>query len=187
MSDGVPETPMRFTADAQSSPVQEPTSATIKDNTRQTLNPETHPFIPSVRNQEDIRQNVNMRKQKYDAGETENQNSSCNDDKHLLRDMAEMVARSKLPACEPGKYAGDKTEYVSWKNSMKSFIENKLSDLAEKISYLKAYTVPGSPARNVIAGYLNLSSQASLNSAWEKLDKIFGNPVHVSYARVAVG
>ena len=57
-----------------------------------------------------------------------------------------MVARSKLLACEPGKYAGDKTEYVSWKNSMKSFIENKLSDLAEKISYLKVYTVPGSPA-----------------------------------------
>ena len=60
MSDGVPETPMRFTTDAQSSPVQEPTSATIKENTRQTLNPETHPFIPSVRNQEDIGQNVNM-------------------------------------------------------------------------------------------------------------------------------
>ena len=46
MSDGVPETPMRFTADAQSSPVQEPTSATIKDNTRQTRNPETVRHIP---------------------------------------------------------------------------------------------------------------------------------------------
>ena len=28
------------------------------------------------------------------------------------------------------------------------------------------------------------SSQASLNSAWEKLDKIFGNPVHVSKAHI---
>ena len=63
----------------------------------------------------------------------------------MLREaLVDSMTLSRLPAPEPCVYTGDTLQYMRWKTSFKTLIENKGLSSAEKMFYLQRYL--GGPA-----------------------------------------
>ena len=75
----------------------------------------------------------------------------------------------KLPAPEPGVFAGDVTKFEEWLMSFELLIEGRGINEAERIHYLKRYL--GGSAREAIEGYALLPSDEAYREAKAQLNK----------------
>lgn len=112
--------------------------------------------------------------------------AASNSSEHIdpQHEIIAMLARSTLPECEPDKFHDDKTQYYAWKSQMFSFIFSKLTKASDKLVYTERYTSEKSLARSVVAAYVKQGTQLAFESAWKRLDQVFGNPTYVCKAHM---
>jgi len=95
----------------------------------------------------------------------------------LVAALANAMDRNRLPVPTPKLFSGSPIEYVSFKRSFKTLIENKGISAEEKIYYLQQYVV--GDARESIAGCLYGTNEEDYQRAWQTLEKRFGHPFKV--------
>jgi hypothetical protein len=94
--------------------------------------------------------------------------------------LANAVDRNRLPIPTPKVYTGNPMDFVAFKKSFKTLIENKGISAEEKIYYLMQYVT--GDAREAISGCLYGSEEADYQHAWETLEKRFGHPFKIQEA-----
>ena len=71
-------------------------------------------------------------------------------------------------------------EYVGFRQSFKTLIENKGTSAEEKIYYLQQYVA--GDAKEAIAGCFCGTNEEDYQHAWEMLEKRFGHPFKIQEA-----
>lgn len=98
----------------------------------------------------------------------------------FAKSLAEQVNLSRLPTPEPGTFAGDPLIFPSWMCAFETLIERRNIPSQERIHYLKRY-VAGS-VKELIEGYLLLSSDDAYEEAKMALNKRYGDPFVIANA-----
>ena len=99
----------------------------------------------------------------------------------VLREaLVDSMTLSRLPVPEPCVYTGDTLQYVRWKTSFKTLIENKGLSSAEKMFYLQRYL--GGPALKAVEGFFYNTTEESYTGAWKTLDERYGHHFKVQEA-----
>jgi hypothetical protein len=88
--------------------------------------------------------------------------------------LANAVDRNRLPIPTPKVYTGNPMDFVAFKKSFKTLIENKGISAEEKIYYLMQYVT--GDAREAISGCLYGSEEADYQHAWETLENTVWSP-----------
>lgn len=114
------------------------------------------------------------------VNETPVGNSARSDVSEITKTFAEQLQLSRLPPPEPGIFAGDPLKYPAWKSAFEILIESKQVPNCERLYYLKRYV--SGQVRDVIDGYLLLSSADAYNDARKLLDERYGNPFTIACA-----
>ncbi len=94
--------------------------------------------------------------------------------------LANAVDRNRLPIPTPKVYTGNPMDFVAFKKSFKTLIENKGISAEEKIYYLMQYVT--GDAREAISGCLYGTEEADYQHAWNTLEKRFGHPFKIQEA-----
>ncbi|PIK33816.1 hypothetical protein BSL78_29367 [Apostichopus japonicus] len=98
----------------------------------------------------------------------------------LAQALTSAMDRSRLPVPTPKAFSGNPIEFVTFKRSFKTLIENKGTRAEEKIYYLQQYVT--GEARESIAGCFYGSNESDYQRAWETLEKRYGHPFKVQEA-----
>ncbi|KAK0146795.1 hypothetical protein N1851_013915 [Merluccius polli] len=99
------------------------------------------------------------------------QNSS---DVALISALAEAISASRLPTPEPAVFTGDPLKFNDWRLSFVTLIDRKNIPKNEKLYYLRQYL--GGTAKKAVEGFFLLGTEAAYDSAWQLLEKRFGDP-----------
>ncbi|KAM7380993.1 hypothetical protein PAMP_004254 [Pampus punctatissimus] len=99
------------------------------------------------------------------------QNSS---DVTLVSALAEAISASRLPTPEPAVFTGDPLKFNDWRLSFVTLIDRKNIPKNEKLYYLRQYL--GGAAKKAVEGFFILGTEAAYDSAWQLLEKRFGDP-----------
>ena len=94
--------------------------------------------------------------------------------------LANAMDRSRLPVPTPSVFSGNPMEFVSFKRSFKTLIEDKGITAEEKIYHLQQY-VTGA-ARNAIEGCFYCTTQEDYDKAWNTLENRYGHPFKIQEA-----
>ncbi len=94
--------------------------------------------------------------------------------------LLDSITLSRLPAPEPSVYTGDTLQYVRWKTSFKTLIDNKGLSSAERLFYLQRYL--GGPALKAVEGFFYNTTEESYAGAWKILDERYGHHFKVQEA-----
>lgn len=84
---------------------------------------------------------------------------------------------NRLPTSEPTVFSGNTIHFNEWKESFLSLINKEAISDAEKLCYLKKYVI--GPAYACLEGPFNRNDGETYRDAWEKLNKLYGQPVVV--------
>ena len=85
-----------------------------------------------------------------------------------------------LPVNEPPVFSGDYFEYPAFVTAFDSIISNNVPSNRDQLLFLNKYTK--GKAKDVVKGYLAISSDSAYEKARKMLDHRFGNPIHVAEA-----
>ena len=99
---------------------------------------------------------------------------------NIARALADALDKGRLPVPTPKIFAGDPMEFVGFKRSFKTLIENKGISAEEKIYYLQQYVT--GEARDAIAGCFYGTNEADYQHAWKILENRFGHPFKIQEA-----
>jgi len=94
--------------------------------------------------------------------------------------LADAIDKNRLPVPTPKVFSGDPMEFVGFKRSFKTLIENKGISAEERIYYLQQYV--SGDAKNAIAGCFYGTNESDYQHAWETLEKRFGHPFKIQEA-----
>ncbi|XP_062248605.1 uncharacterized protein LOC133957162 [Platichthys flesus] len=92
----------------------------------------------------------------------------------LVNMLAEAISANRLPTPEPALFIGDPLKYKDWKLSFETLINRKNIPKNEKLYYLRKYL--GGAAKKAVEGFFLLGTEVAYDSAWQLLDKRFGDP-----------
>lgn len=98
----------------------------------------------------------------------------------LATALANAMDRNRLPVPVPKVFSGNPIEFVSFKRSFKTLIENKGINAEEKIYYLQQYV--SVEAREATAGSFYGTNEVDYEQAWSTLEKRFGHPFRIQDA-----
>ena len=98
----------------------------------------------------------------------------------LVGALSAAMDRNRLPVPTPRIFTGDPMEFVGFKRSFKTLIENKGISAEEKIYYLQQY-VSGN-AKDAIAGCFYGTNESDYKHAWDLLEKRFGHSFKIQEA-----
>ncbi|XP_070549314.1 uncharacterized protein [Ptychodera flava] len=102
--------------------------------------------------------------------------SQNNNNMQPLTEMAQMMARQRLPLQQPITFGGDQTMYMSWKRSFEATVTTACIQTSEKLDFLHKYT-QGDPQKIVedhLQRYVD-DPDESYREAWIELGDRFGN------------
>ncbi|XP_077977489.1 uncharacterized protein LOC144433051 [Glandiceps talaboti] len=108
------------------------------------------------------------------------QTSAPDDTLSITRALQDSLTMSRLPTPEPFVFSGDPLQYVQWKTSFKTLIDNRNISSAEKMYYLKRYL--GGTASKAVEGFFYSTSEESYKGAWKLLEERYGHPFRVQKA-----
>ncbi|XP_077978095.1 uncharacterized protein LOC144433628 [Glandiceps talaboti] len=103
-----------------------------------------------------------------------------NDTISLTRALQDSLSMSRLPMPEPSVFMGDPLQYVQWKTSFKTLIENKGITAAEKMYYLRRYL--SGDALKAVGGFFYSNSEDSYRGTWNLLEERYGHPLIIQRA-----
>ena len=106
--------------------------------------------------------------------------AASGDAANIARALADALDKGRLPVPTPKIFAGDPMEFVGFRRSFKTLIENKGISAEEKIYYLQQYVT--SEAKDAIAGCFYGTNEADYQHAWEILQNRFGHPFKIQEA-----
>lgn len=98
----------------------------------------------------------------------------------LAQALASAMDRNRLPVPTPKVFSGNPMDFVSFKRSFATLIENKGISAEEKIYYLQQYV--SGEAKESIAGCFYGRSESDYQRAWEILDRRYGHPFKIGEA-----
>lgn len=98
----------------------------------------------------------------------------------LAQAFHDSIALNRLPMPEPFVFNGDPIQYLEWKASFVSLIDQKGISSADKLYYLKRYV--GGPARKTLDGAFFRSDDEAYKDAWNKLNHRYGQPFVIQRA-----
>ncbi|XP_076857249.1 uncharacterized protein LOC143511529 [Brachyhypopomus gauderio] len=98
----------------------------------------------------------------------------------LAQALQDSIALNRLPVPEPFVFTGDPMQFVEWKNSFMSLIDQKSASFADKLYYLKRFV--GGPARKTLDGTFYRNDAEAYQDAWSKLDRRYGQPFIIQRA-----
>ena len=98
----------------------------------------------------------------------------------LARALANAMDRNRLPVPTPTVFNGNPLDFLSFKKSFKTLIEDKGITAEEKIYYLQQYVT--GPAKNAIEGCFYGTTEADYIRAWETLESRYGHPFKIQKA-----
>ena len=87
--------------------------------------------------------------------------------------IAHALDKSRLPVPTPKVFSGKPLEYVHFRRSFKTLIENKAATAEEKIYYLQQYLT--GEAKDAVSGCLYGTEEEDYHRAWQILERRFGN------------
>lgn len=116
------------------------------------------------------------------ANDTNPLSNTANTDclQELFGALVNQVNLNRLPPPEPGIFDGDPLLYASWKAAYLTLIGSQNISCAEKIYYLKKYL--SKTVASTVQGFLTLANEDAYESAWERLDKRYGNSFVIANA-----
>ncbi|XP_028316746.1 uncharacterized protein LOC114471941 [Gouania willdenowi] len=129
------------------------------NSTMQTLNPSSPPFIA---------QSQTATNQALPTSPSIQNNSD------FVSMLAEAITANRLPTPEPAVFSGDPLTFKDWQLSFETLIDRKAIPQKEKLYYLRKY-VDGA-AKKTIEGFFLLGTDVAYDSAWQLLEKRFGDP-----------
>lgn len=88
--------------------------------------------------------------------------------------LAEAISANRLPTPEPALFTGDPLKFKDWRLSFDTLIDRKNIPKNEKLYYLRKYL--GGAAKKAVEGFFLLGTEAAYDSAWQVLEKRFGDP-----------
>ena len=94
--------------------------------------------------------------------------------------LADAIDKNRLPVPTPKVFSGNPMEFIGFKRSFKTLIENKGVSAEEKIYYLQQYVA--GDARDAIAGCFYGTNESDYQHAWETLERRFGHPFKIQEA-----
>lgn len=92
----------------------------------------------------------------------------------LVNMLAEAISANHLPTPEPALFTGDPLKFKDWQLSFETLIDMKNIPKNEKLYYLRKYL--GGAAKKAVEGFFLLGTEAAYDSAWQLLQKRFGDP-----------
>lgn len=92
----------------------------------------------------------------------------------LVNVLVEAISANRLPTPEPVIFTGDPLKFKDWRLSFETLIDRKNIPKNEKLYYLRKYL--GGAARKAVEGFFLLGTEAAYDSAWQLLEKRFGDP-----------
>ncbi|ROI37047.1 von Willebrand factor A domain-containing protein 5A [Anabarilius grahami] len=92
----------------------------------------------------------------------------------LVSILAEAISANHLPTPEPAMFTGDPLKFKDWQLSFETLIERKNIPKMERLYYLRKYL--GGSAKKAVEGYLLVGTDEAYDSAWQLLEKRFGDP-----------
>ncbi|KAJ8375844.1 hypothetical protein SKAU_G00064240 [Synaphobranchus kaupii] len=92
----------------------------------------------------------------------------------LVNVLAEAISANRLPTPEPTLFTGDPLRFKDWRLSFETLIDRKNIPKNEKLYYLRKYL--GGAAEKAVEGFFLLGTEAAYDSAWQLLEKRFGDP-----------
>ena len=98
-------------------------------------------------------------------------------DSFLATSIANAMDRNRLPVPTPKPFSGDPMEYISFKRSFKTLIEEKAISAEEKIYYLQQYLQ--GDAKQAVAGCFYGTQESDYHQAWQTLEKRFGHSFRI--------
>ena len=98
----------------------------------------------------------------------------------LINVLAEAISANRLPTPEPAVFTGDPLKYKDWRMSFETLIDRKNIPQKEKLYYLRHYL--GGTAKTAVEGFFLLGTEAAYGSAWQLLEKRFGDPFIIGKA-----
>ncbi|XP_070554814.1 uncharacterized protein [Ptychodera flava] len=107
--------------------------------------------------------------------------SQNNNNIQPLTEIAQMMARQRLPLQQPITFGGDPTMYMSWKRSFEATVTTACIQTSEKLDFLHKYT-QGDPQKIVedhLQRYVD-DPDESYREAWIELEDRFGNPAVIT-------
>ncbi|XP_049331632.1 uncharacterized protein LOC125799291 [Astyanax mexicanus] len=159
---------------AEESPVLEYTGPHSLPVTTQALNASSSPFFPhslQYASQAPVPQGLQFVSQAPPASvAVPHVQSSCD----LVNVLAEAISANRLPTPEPALFFGDPLKFKDWQLSFETLIDRKNIPKNEKLYYLRKYV--GGAAKKAVEGFFLLGTEAAYNSAWQLLEKRFGDP-----------
>ena len=102
------------------------------------------------------------------------------DESLLAQALADAMDKNRLPVPTPKVFSGNPMEFVGFKRSFKTLIENKGISAEEKIYYLQQYVA--GDAKDAIAGCFYGTNEGDYQHAWETLERRFGHPFKIQEA-----
>lgn len=93
----------------------------------------------------------------------------------LVNVLIEDISAKRLPTPEPVLFTGDPLKFKDWQLSFETLIDRKNIPKNEKLCYLRKYL--GGTARKAVEGFFLLGTKAAYDSAWQLLEKRFGDPL----------
>jgi len=126
------------------------------------MNPSAAAFVPSISSI-------------HPVVSTSNVNESS-----LVLALANAVDRNRLPVPTPKVFSGNPMDFVSFKRSFQTLIENKGICAEEKFYYLQQYVA--GDAKEAVAGCFYGTEESDYRHAWDILEKRFGHPFKIQEA-----
>ncbi|XP_054872902.1 uncharacterized protein LOC111584426 [Amphiprion ocellaris] len=90
----------------------------------------------------------------------------------LAQAVQDSIAMNRLPMPEPTVFSGEPIQFIEWKASFTSLIDQKGISAADKLYYLKKYV--SGPARKCLEGTFFRNDEAAYQDAWKKLNQRYG-------------
>ncbi|KAL7872267.1 hypothetical protein SRHO_G00072500 [Serrasalmus rhombeus] len=92
----------------------------------------------------------------------------------LVSALTEAISANRLPMPEPALFTGDPLKFKDWQLSFETLVDRKNIPKNEKLYYLRKYL--GGTAKKAVEGFFLLGTEAAYDSAWQLLEKRFGDP-----------
>ncbi|XP_051803945.1 uncharacterized protein LOC127533924 [Acanthochromis polyacanthus] len=92
----------------------------------------------------------------------------------LAQAVQDSIRMNRLPTPEPTVFNGEALNFIEWKSTFVSLIDQKDISAADKLYYLKRYVT--GPARKCLEGTFFRNDEEAYKDAWDKLNQRYGQP-----------
>ncbi|XP_051792792.1 uncharacterized protein LOC127530322 isoform X2 [Acanthochromis polyacanthus] len=90
----------------------------------------------------------------------------------LAQAVQDSIAMNRLPMPEPTVFSGEPIQFIEWKASFMSLVDQRGISAADKLYYLKKYV--SGPARKCLEGTFFRNDEAAYQDVWKKLNQRYG-------------